>query len=724
MKKIALFLPIFLFANIDKIEFDGLLHLSPLTAKSIIDIKEGDKFDIEKVDKSIKELYETGYFKNIEVIKDKNRLIFKCVEKPVISKIEFENFSDNLKKALKSENLIPKKGEVYKKENIDKLIEFIKGFYLSQGYFNTQVYVKKEFLSPFQIKLSLKVYEGDKIAIRRVNFYGAKFSKSKLLNEIENEEKTPFSFLPFFNSGELNLYQLFQDKQKLQDYYLNLGYIDAKVSDPLAKINFDSNFADIDYKIKEGNRYIVSDVKINYPKNIKVKSYEFNLKKGKYFNVSALRKDINAIKELFANEGYAFCKVYPQIIKHKNQVEVIYQVEPGNIYYIRNVIIEGNSKTLDRVVRRDVYLAPGDKFSLRDLKDSKNTLQRRGYFERVDIQKRRVGNHQLDLIVKVKEGLTGSLRGGISYGSYSGLGVNLAISEKNIFGSGQRLKFSVDYTNKSSTYLFSLYNPRVLDSRYYSDISIYKSSFVGVSYTTKKRGFKVGAGRSLTRFLSLGFSYELSKIALSNYSSTLDVRDKTLKSALTTSLNYDDTDRYFFPTKGKKAGVSLEFAGIGGDEKYLKLTSSFKYFYPLIDKVYKTYAVLKYRVIAGAISNRGYLPLDEKFYLGGVGSVRGFSYYTISPTDKNDNYIGGKYEFITGPEISTPLSIKNRLWMSGFLDYGVVGENSLNISRASYGVSIDWITPVGPLKFVWAWPIKYKKGDDLRRFEFTIGTGF
>jgi len=133
---------------------------------------------------------------------------------------------------------------------------------------------------------------------------------------------------------------------------------------------------------------------------------------------------------------------------------------------------------------------------------------------------------------------------------------------------------------------------------------------------------------------------------------------------------------------------------------------------------------LKYRIKTGAIINNGYLPINEKFYLGGIGSVRGFSSYSISPVDSEGNKIGGKYELITGPEISTPLSLKNKLWLSGFIDYGMVGENSLNIKKSSFGLSLDWITPMGPLSFVWAWPIKSEKDDDLQKFEFSIGASF
>jgi len=724
MKKSLLILPILLFANIEKIEYKGLIHISPISANNIIEIKIGDEFDIEKIDKSIKNLYNTGYFQTVKAIKKGNTLIFECLEKPIILKIELKNFPEDLKKALKENSILPKKGEILSKEKLDKLKEFIKSYYLAKGYFNTVVNIKIKPISSTSVKLIISTKKGEKLVIKDVKFYGAKRDKNELIEEIENRPKTIWSILPFTNSGELNIYKLISDKESLQNYYLNLGYMDAEVSTPLAKSNFDNYTTTIHYQIKEGIRYIVKNVKIDYPKNLNPKLEEFNLKAGKYFNISALKEDLKNITHSFQNLGYAYVKVYPKIKKEKNYVFITYKVIPGEIVYIKNVIIKGNTKTLDRVIRRNIYLAPGDKFSYQDLIDSKNALNRSGYLEDVKIEQKKVSNNQIDLIVKVKEGLSGSLKAGISYGSYTKFGFNFSITEKNVFGSGQSISASTDFSNVSTTYKLSLYNPRIFDSKYSFNTSIFNTDFEGISYTEKKIGFNVGIGKKLSRYISSNITYGYSKTKLSDYDTTLYTKPNSTKSYIEGRINFDNTDNYFFPTTGAKASFSIEYAGIGGDEKYIKALTSYKYFYPLKDKTYKTIAVLKYRVIGGAIKDNGYLPINEKFYLGGMGSVRGFGTYSISPVDSKGNKIGGKYKFITGPEISTPISIKNKVWLSGFIDYGMVGENSLNISKSSYGVEINWISPMGPISLIWAWPLKSEDSDDLQKFEFSIGTSF
>jgi len=726
MKRFLLLAPALLLSQtITNIQYKGLIHLSPETANTLIKITPNSELNLKKIDESIKALYKTGYFKTIKADINNNTLTFICVEKPTISKIEMEHLSNELKKILKEQNMLPKKGEILNKDKLKQLKNFIENYYLAKGYFNTVVQTDIIPISATKIILKITIKKGNEITIRKVNFFGATISKSDLEDEIENREKTFWSFLPFVNSGKLKIFKLVEDRNNLQDFYMNLGYLDSKVSIPLAKPNLDSYFADIDYKIYEGPRYIVKKISVDYPKNIKVKLPKFELKPNKYFNISALRKDIENIKHAFQNLGYAYAKVYPSIKKEKNNAFITYIVEPGNIYYINNVVISGNTKTLDRVIRRNIYLAPGEKFSYQNLVDSKNALQRTGYLEDVKITQKRISNNKMDILVKVKEGLSGSLRAGISYGSYTKLGLTLAITEKNVFGSGQTVSVNGDLNSKSRDYSLSLYNPRIFDSLYSFNASIFDTYFEGISYDSKRRGFTVGVGRHLTRYLSANITYGYTKEKLSNYDENLTyIKADTTKSYVVTSLSYDDTDNYFFPTQGKKGSISLEYAGLGGDQKFIKTIAQGKYFYPITNKTYKTIAVLKLRAKAGVIEDNGYLPISEKFYLGGPSSVRGFSSYSISPKDTDGNEIGGKYEFVGGPEISTPINIKNKMWLSGFIDYGAVGENSLSITRSSYGVEFDWVTPMGPLSFIWASPIKSEPEDDTQKFQFNIGTSF
>ena len=330
----------------------------------------------------------------------------------------------------------------------------------------------------------------------------------------------------------------------------------------------------------------------------------------------------------------------------------------------------------------------------------------------------------MKILVKVKEGLTGSLKAGVSYNSYSKFGVNLSVTERNVFGSGQSLSVSWSKTTKSNTYSVNLKNPRVFDSKYSLSTTIYKRNFEGYSYTSEKKGLALTVGRELTRHINTSITYGYEKVKLTDVTDTeLDYRENSIKSYLMPAINFNNTDDYWFPQHGMNLGASIEYAGVGGDQKFIKNRAYAKFFYSLEDR-FDILTILKYKIRAANIMDKGYLPINERFYLGGLGSVRGYGYSSIAPKDGDGELIGGKQMMINSAEISVPVSIKKKMWLSAFIDNGRVGENSMDIVRSSYGVSFDWITPIGPLNFTYAKPISPKDDDDLRTFEFSIGTGF
>jgi outer membrane protein insertion porin family len=729
MKRAVIFAPLVVWgATIQQIKFEGLRSISPTTIRMKLLIHRGDPFDLQRIDRSIRALYKIGIFKQIVAEREGDTLIFKFTEKPRILKVTYRNVPEELKKLMEDENVLIKRGQLYNQLTITKLREFIKGYYTAKGYEGTYVDVStRPYRSnPNVLDLIITVHKGEKIVIRNVNLYGVKkVDKSDLIDLMENQPRTLTSVLPFANSGYLSLYHLPTDWEKVVDYYLNHGFMDVKVSRPYAKVNRDSYFAEIDYQIEEGPQYRVSSVKVNYPSDLNVTLPDLLLEPGKYFNISAMRQDIKNLTHAFQNLGYAFPKVVPSFEKRGDKVAVTYNVEPGNLYYIRKVIITGNRKTLDRVIRRYVYLLPGHRFSYQDLEDSRRRLKRSGYFSDVNITTRRVNDHLLDVLVRVKEGLSGSLVAGISYGSYYKFGFNFKVEERNIFGSGQTLKAAASVSSKYSDYSLSLFNPSVLDSPYSLSAGLYSTRFEGISYTTRRKGGYLGIGRELTRNLSTSLTFNYAKIKLENYPTTLTyLRDSYIKKSLVWGVKYNTTNDFYFPTEGILIDGSVEYAGLGGDEKFTKYLITGKGYYPLTNDYYETVAVFKLRGTYGFIKDNGYLPINERFFLGGLGTIRGFEWYSISPKDSDGNLIGGKKEFIISPAVATPLSKKAHMWLTGFIDYGGVGEDKIDITRSSYGVSLEWITPMAPISFVWAWPIKTEAGDKLQHFEFNIGMGW
>jgi len=727
MKKLLFLTPLLLFANdtIKNIEFIGLKHISTISANEISLLHKGDELDLDKVNKTIKDFYKYGYFKNIKAEFDNGVLKYEFIEKPAIIQIKYKNVSNDLKDLLKDKI---KRGMIFSQAKLDEIKKFIVDYYDAKGEFNTVVIFDKKFKYN-GIVLTIKVNKGLEVVINNLKFYGVKKeSIDDIKSEIVNKNRDILGWLPFRNNGVFKLQGLLTDRDSIKNYYLSRGYLDVKVSKPLFVANFDNNKASLEYKIYEGSRYKVGKVGISIDKkgilNIDKVKKDLLLISGLYFNIKRVKKDIKLLRKLIADQGYAYVKIYPDIKKHGKIADVTYKIITGEKVYISDVIIKGNSKTLDRVIRRNVYLSPGYLYSLTDKEDSINALKRTGYFDDVKLKEIPIDATHMKILVEVKEGLTGSLKAGISYNSYSKFGVNLSVSERNIFGSGQALSINWDKTTKSNSYSLSLSNPRVLDSKYSLSTTIYNKKFEGYSYDSDRRGFAVTVGRKLTRHTNASVTYGYEKTKLTNVTDTeLDYKENSIKSYIMPAVNFNNTDDYWFPQHGMELGTSLEYAGIGGDQKYIKNRVYGKFFYSLEDR-FDIITILKYKFRFANAIDKGYLPINERFYIGGLGSVRGYGYGSIAPKDSEGELIGGKRMLINSAEISVPVSVRKKMWLSAFFDNGRIGERSMNIVRSSYGVSFDWITPIGPLNFTWAKPIGNKEGDRIRTFEFSIGTGF
>jgi len=728
MKKLLFFTPLLLLANnIENIQFVGLKHISTVSAKDISLLQKGDELNLEKVDKTIKKFYSYGYFKNIKVKFENGTLKYIFTEKPSILKIEYKNVSNDLKELLKDKI---KRGMIFSDKKLEEIRNFIVTYYDAKGEFNTVVVFDKKFQKNGVI-LTINVNKGLELIINKLKFWGAKKeSPDDIKDEIVNKDKDILGWLPFRNNGKFELRGLLTDTNSIKDYYLSKGYLDVKVSNPLFVANFDNNKADLEYKIYEGNRYKVGKVDINITQDGIIDTNKFKddllLISGLYFNINRVKKDIKLLKKAIADKGYAYVIVYPDIKKDKKNkiANITYKIIPGKKVYISDVIIKGNTKTLDRVIRRNVYLSPGYLYSLTDKEDTINALKRTGYFEDVKLKEIKIDDTHMKILIKVKEGLTGSLKAGISYNSYSKFGVNLSVTERNVFGSGQSLSIAWDKTTKSSSYSVNLSNPRVFDSKYSLSTSIYKKTFEGYSYTSDKKGFAVSVGKKLTRHTNGYVTYGYEKVKLTDITEKeIYYKPDSTKSYISPGVNFNNTDDHFFPQHGMNLGASIEYAGVGGDQKFIKNSVYAKFFYSLEDR-FDILTILKYKFKAATLMDNGYLPINERFYLGGLGSVRGYDYGSIAPKDSDGELIGGKKMMLNSAEISVPVSIKKKMWLSAFIDNGRIGKNNMDIVRSSYGVSFDWITPIGPLNFTWAKPIGDEDDDKVRRFEFSIGSGF
>ncbi len=721
--------------TIKEIKFSGLNHLSNTSALNLTGLKAGEKLDPVKINTAILNLYKQNYFKNIVVDENNGILNIIVTEKPSIAKVTITGIASNDRKQVES-ILGIKRGTLFDEANAKEASERIKAYYESKSYFDTIVEYKiKNLDNTDGLELEFIVNRGENIVIDNVYLSGAKkLSYSDIEPAVVNKEKEFMGWMWGRNDGKLKIFELSNDSARISDEYMKKGYLDVQVSPPYLKTYTDTYQANLTYFIKEGKPYKIQSISIENPLFDEKKNSEttkdLRSSVGKTINIEDIRKDVKTIETQSADLGYAFVEVYPDIQKNDQtqEVVVVFKVIPHDKVYIRNVIISGNSRTVDRVVRRELYVTEGNLYNRTDLSESRNALRRTSYFDDVNIKEEKVDDTHIDLIVNVKEASTGAISGGIGYGSSDGLLLNASLSDTNIFGSGIKSSVSVDKSDDTLSGRISLIDPRVRDSDYSLGGSLYSNDYEWDNYSEKNYGFDITIGRQFARYYNVSLTYNLEQSDIYHLSPTL-LRTgyelgKSIKSSITPAITFNNTDDYYLPRSGIIASTSLEYAGLGGDQEFISSSSRFNFYQGLQD--YIGYDLIyRYKASFYKVWNEGYLPINQRIYLGGIRSIRGFESRSVSPKNEWGDEVGGTIAFANSLELSFPLIDRIKLRGSIFFDYGMIGRKNLDeIQRMSTGVGIEWITPIGPLQLVFAKPLNDKKGDDTNTFEFNLGTRF
>lgn len=724
--------------KIKEVHYEGLNHISPLIANEIAKVRVGEPLDIDRIDASVRDFYAQGYFKDIWVTEENGILTYHFVEKPVIASLIVSGYGAGKEQQQLDKEIGLKKGDVYDENKIANVRRQIVRLLEAQGFYDSVVEVKTEEISKNALKVTLEINKGENIIIREANYYGRdNLSVSRIEAAIANKEKDFIGWMWGFNNGKLQINELESDRLRIRDLYLQKGYLDADVSVPFLKTDFTTYNAILDYHINEGERYRVSEVEIILEEDVieTEKLYDdLKLKKGKVYNIAKMRDDMESIRYRIGDLGYAFVRVTPDLDKNQEEgkVRLVYYVQPGKKVRVKDVIISGNNKTLDRVVRRNVLLAPGEEYEMSKIQRSKNALMRTGSFESVDIQEERVDEENVNLLVKVKEGKTGEFAFGLGYGSYDGLMGSVSIKDRNIFGTGLTAGVYLDKSEVSTAYRLNLYNPAVLDSEYSLGTDVYQNDYENYDYTETSTGFSVVGGRRIWEDLELTLGYTFQETKLSDFDSkSLEELYRRyyypgayVKSSIIPGFSFDNTDAYLFAKNGIRASGNIEYAGVGGDAEFIKYQGSYN-FYKSIEEWVDIDLIFRYRARAGYVQSEGYLPISEKFYLGGINSVRGFESRSITPRDKFGLRIGGKQYFYNTVELSYNPFETIQMRFTAFYDYGMIGNKNINdMQRSSVGVGIEWVSPIGVINFIFPRALDDKKGDETSSFEFSMGQRF
>ena len=726
--------------EVKEIRYEGLNAISNVLADEIVGIKSGDKPDIAKIDKAVVALYSQGYFEDVYADFKQGILTFYVRQKPKIASVEIKGYGSEQEKETLYSQIGIKKGDSYDETKLSRAKTIIRTILEYQGYYGTVVETTIDKVGDDSAyAIIFNVNQGENIIIKNATYDGREKLKVKELEELSaNRQKQFMGWLWGRNNGKLKLADLEYDNARIQDAYMRKGFLDASVSQAFLDANFSDYSANLYYKISEGERYKVSGISIILQVPV-IEETELRkilkVKKNTYFNIEEVREDVENIRQKIADLGYAFVRVNPDLDKDAQnaEVKVLYIIQVGQKVKINDVIISGNTRTADRIIRRELLLAPGDTYKLSFLKESENALRRLGYFNKVQIDERRVSEDSMDLLVSLEEARTGELMFGLGYGSYDKLMVNASIRERNLFGTGQSGQLYADWSYRRQLVNLTLSNPRVLDSQYSLSASVFHSLYWNWDYREQTTGSTITAGRLLTNTLRASLGYTISTTRVVDfYDSTLEqiyktylTIDRPLKSAISPGIYFDNTDDYYFPKNGAIISAYVEYAGVGGDEKYTKIYGKMALYYHL-KSLFGIDLIARYKTQAGAIFEHGYVPITSKFYMGGISSVRGYQVSSLTPRDPSGRIrIGGNYMMTHSVELSYGILEKAQMRLALFADYGMIGMNDLSdTTRSSWGAAIEWISPMGPIVLVFPQPINPQPNDRTSRFEFTMGTRF
>lgn len=745
-----------------RVEEDGIrLHLKS---------RPGEVFDQSMVEQDVKAIYRMGFFEDVRAeITPDHILTYTVKEKPYVQEIKVQGNAqlarDKIESAL---GITPR--TILDRGKVSEGVEKVRKLYIEQGYVNAKVDYALSVEANNQAVVVLDITEGNRLLIKKISFEGNQtFGASDLKGLMATKEEWLFSFIT--NRGVLDRDILTNDVAILSNHYFDHGYIDHKIDEPV--ILRDRDGLEVVIRIDEGQQYRVGKVEIGGEliQDPQQMLKQIKLTTGQIFRGSRLRSDISSLTDLYSNKGFAFAQVEPvtKVNAPEKNVDVALLITKGPPVYFNRVLIAGNTKTRDKVVRRELETTEQELYSGTKITQSRNALQRTGYFEDVQLTTKKTDQPDtVDLLVDVKEGPTGTFTLGAGYSSGDGFLFNAGIAEKNLFGRGQSVNGTFSMGSTRQDFIVSYNEPYLNDTRVSLGVDAYNTERDYTDFDERKLGMALSTSYPLKNFsfpflgsrrgalapgsdelkrdapvtfwdyMRGGMSYELTREKINNIeadapSAIRDEKGTSLTSSLMPGLTYDSRDHFFSPTEGTKSSLSVKFAGFGGDNRFIKSDTTARWHYPLLKDpawggsyVLALGGTLGYGIGLKTRSNgKKDLPLFERYFLGGINSVRGFAERSIGPKE-GDDVIGGDRQAVMNAEILFPIAEQYGLRGLAFFDMGGAFRESDGFNfgdfRRSVGVGARWMSPFGPLRVELGFPLAKKSGDDTSVLGFSVGS--
>ena len=734
--------------EVKDIKLEGLQRISIGTVFNYLPIKPGDRVEQADIKNAIRVLYKTGFFKDIQLEREGDVLVVFVAERSAINNISFEGndevAKEQLDAALKQMGLL--KGRVFNRSILENLQNELQRQYYSLGKYNVKIEVEQTQLERNRTDIKIKISEGESAEIYVVNIIGSKaFSTEKLVKQLSITETS------FWGArGSYKKQQLAADLEKLKSFYLDRGYLNFNIESTQVSLGPDKESVYISINIKEGPRYNVSNVKVAGELILVEKDITklISIKADDVFSRREVIDSTKHISDALAEIGYAFANVnmVPDIDEDSRTLSLTFFVDPGRRIYVNRVNITGNTKTQDKVVRRELRQLEGDWLSTKNVARSKTRLDRLGFFEQVSVDtvRRTDAIDQVDLNYHVIEQPTGSLQAGLGYSDTQGAIVNLAVTQNNLLGTGKSVGLNFDNSTVTKQFTFNYSNPYYTEEGVSRGVSLsYRTVDAEAAdisnYSTNSYGASLNYGIPLSEYTNYrwGVRFDSTDVTTSTTGTSQNVLDFINSNGninntyqLFTSWSYDSRNRRLFATKGALTSLGAEIAVPGGDLEYYKVNLRQVNYLPLSKRV--TLATNLDLGYGNSLNGENGYPPYENYFAGGSYSVRGYDSNSIGPKDSiTQDPTGGKVKIVGNMDLilPTPFTEKSSSTrISLFLDAGSVfkDENSIDSNEFRYtgGLAFIWITPVGAMRFNFTQPLNKKEGDSTRGFQFTLGSPF